>query len=193
MRKEEIFYVPSFKNTAPFKELTIGQYKSILIKNNNKPFLNIGFNLALLETIDQNNIDKITLTSFDKYIIAYQLRCSIFDKQIPYRDIEHPKSKTVQNIVCCAPNFKDDIQYYEYINLYNKNQTDELLLAEIAKYINIVDYTTLEEKINFLKEQDVKILAECISYIDNIKNTIKQYYIKNNGQLIEYGVKLLLP
>lgn len=193
MKKEEIFYIPSLGTTAPFKELTIGQYKNIIQMNNKKPFLNIGFNVALLETIQHNNIDKINLTAFDKYIIAYQIRCSLFEKQITLLNIEHPKSKTIQNIICCSPNLDEDIQYYEYINLFNKEQADDLLLAEIAKYTTINGYSTLEEKINFLKRQSVETLAECVSYIDSIKNNIKQYYIKNNGQLIEYGVKLLLP
>jgi len=193
MRKEETFYIPSLNSNVKFKELTIGQYKNIIQKNNSNPFLNIGFNLALLDTLQQNNIDNKPLTCFDKYIIAYQLRCYVFEREIPYKSIEHPKSRIIQEIECRPPGIEEDKNYYEYINLFNKDQTEELLFAEIAKYIAVNNYQTLEQKIYFLKKQPVKILASYIDYIDNVKNIVKQYYIKNNGQLIEYGIKLLLP
>ena len=193
MKKEEIFYIPSLSSTATFKELTIGQYKNIFQSNSNKPFLNIGFNIELLKTIQQNNIDKVALTCFDKYIIAYQMRCSLFNKQIIQQDIEHPKQKIIQGITCYSPSLEEDQNYYKFINLLSKEQTDELLLAEIAKHISTNDYLKLEEKINYLKELPVTTLAEIVNYIDSIKNAIKQYYTKNNGHLIEYGIKLILP
>lgn len=193
MKKEEIFYIPSLNTTARFKELTIGQYKDIIQSSTNTPFLDIGFNIALLEIILQNNIDDITLTCFDKCIIAYQMRCSLFDKQIVEQGIEHPKQEIIQGITCYPPLLNEDLNYYHFINLLDKEKTDELLLAEIAKHISINTCLNFEQKINFLREQPVTTLAELINYIDNIKSTIKQYYIKNNGRLIRYSVKLLLP
>jgi hypothetical protein len=202
MKQPYNFYIPSLEAVATFNEFTIGQYKNIIIKHNNKPFLNIGFNTALIEALQKNNINNILFTGFDKYIIAYQLRCCIFEKEIKQKEVKHPIESTIKenNItILCAPlNIDYDVKYFEYINNLNKEQADELLLAEISKYTKIIQIDNkpiekLEEKINILKTLSVDTLAKCINYIDSIKATIKNYYILNNGQLIEYGVKLLLP
>ena len=197
-------FIPSLQKKFLFKSLSIKQYKKILFSNNSNDFLNINFNLFFIEAIKENCLDNISLTDFDKHIIAYQLYSYSFEKEIKKEIIiEHPTvnivhSDELYHLECRVPSVDQEIEYSQYALKKNKNDAEELLLAEITKYVcllkinetNIDLNVDIEKKIKIIKNLPVHILAQCINYIDSVKGKIKDFY---KDREFNYNAISLIP
>ena len=199
-----MIFVPSIQKQIDFKPLTIKQYKDILKSNRLNQFKGTGFNLGIINVIEEglNSIELIT--DFDKHIIALKLRYrDILLKEI-IQKVKHPKEKKIKEDIYCvtlkAPFLNLEKQYTEYI-LQNKNSSaDMLILAEIVKYISYLSINSTDinfninykDKIDIVKDIPVPILAKCINYIDTVKEDINKYYDTIGYTHSKYSVSLLI-
>ena len=199
-----MIFVPSIQKQIDFKPLTIKQYKDILKSNRLNQFKGTGFNLGIINVIEEglNSIELIT--DFDKHIIALQLRYrDILLKEI-IQKVKHPKEKKIKEDIYCVtlkvPFLNLEKQYTEYI-LQNKNSSaDMLILAEIVKYISYLSINSTDinfninykDKIDIVKDIPVPILAKCINYIDTVKEDINKYYDTIGYTHSKYSVSLLI-
>lgn len=189
-----MYFVPSLQQEVLFEKTTIGQFKDILNETQKYSFLNIGFNLSLIECLQQNCTQTYPLTNFDKEILLLQIYYKeVIEKNIPNKTVSHPISSVFKNelyeIVLNVPSLIQEKQYcLRVLHDLNKNNKDDLLLGELTKYITSIQINNTDinwninflDRIKILKNIPPSILAECITYIDNIKQQVKEYYSKNN-------------
>jgi len=173
-------FIPSLKEYVTFKPLLVSQFKDLINESYRLSFLNIGFNLTLNKIINNNIEPSIILTEFDKAIIALHIRKNdmLLETNIP-SNIEIPNIK--------IPTLEEENIYLNYtITLLESNATaDELLLAEIAKYVE--GEFEFKDKVKQVAALPIEELANIVKNIDSVKAKITKLY----GQ-IPYSVSMFI-
>jgi len=164
-------YIPSLKRETDILPLLVEQYKEIIKCAYEIPFLNIGFHLALNKMLETNLVD-ISLTEFDKFVITLFIRKNDLQLNTTITgNIEHPDNITIDNNIYGIPTLVQENEYLNHILSLESSTNDDLLFAEVAKYLKL--NLSFTDKINFIKNLSLETLAQIIRYIDSFKNKIK--------------------
>jgi hypothetical protein len=201
-------FIPSLQKNINFKSLTIEQYKNIALFNSLYPSLNIGFNIAFINTIIENCTEKIQLTNFDKNIIGLQIHLNdIKEKNIIFKNlnITHPTSKIFKSglysFELSIPTLDIELECNNLIIQNNITNVNDLLYYEIAKYITCIKLNNVDinyngsilNKINILKKIPSKTLVYCMLYIDEAKTNTELYYtVISNIPSLKFNMLLLV-
>jgi hypothetical protein len=173
-------FVPSLKEYVTFKPLLVNQFKDLINESYKLPFLNIGFNLSLNKIIKDNIVTDTVLTEFDKAVIALYIRKNdtLLETNIP-PNIKIPSIK--------APTLERENSYLNYAKslLENNATTDELLVAEITKYID--SKIEFKDSIKQVAALPIEELANIVKNIDIIKADISKLY-----EQIPYNISMFI-
>ena len=162
-------FVPSLKRHLSFKPLLVSQFKDLINESYRLSFLNIGFNLVLNKIIKENIELDIPLTEFDKAVIALYIRKNdtLLETSIP-SDVKMPSVK--------VPTLEEENNYLNYTNelLENNATADELLIAEITKYVD--GEIMFKDRVPQVTALPIEELANIVKNIDSIKADISKLY-----------------
>jgi hypothetical protein len=203
------FFIPTIKDYKPFRNITIGQFKQVLADSYNNTIFNSGFNLSLINVIEQNCIEKINLSILDKFIIAYQYRYFDIAKNYLNTPLQIREINNINNfsfdensykITCSIPNLTDEKNYMEFLLNQKNINTDLFLLAEISLYVYSITLNNkplnlpfdIAGKVEIIKTIPVNILAKIITYIDKFKAVVESYYKLTDTVALPYDISLLI-
>jgi hypothetical protein len=196
-----MYFIPSIQQKTAFKPLTIGQLRNIISYNNKYPSLHTGLSYKITKTIIDNSLENINLTDFDKHIIILQIFYNEIKQKPKNITTPHPKEKQLSkdsyNISLKSPFIIEEKKHLEHLIKTNDfTDKDNILLTEIGKYINTLTINNVNidwnisvlDKNNILNKFPISILSECITYVDDIKQQIKQIYKQEH-----FSLALLIP
>jgi hypothetical protein len=197
-----MYFIPSKQNNINCKKITINDFLTILDLHQKHPFINLGFNIGLINFLKSYNN---TFTAFDKEILLLQIHINeIKETSISNNSIIHPDDYTLTDglyhIKLTIPSIEQDLSYSEFIIQNNIKDRDNLLLLEVSKHIIELSINNtpfnynveIEQQLNIIKKLPAHIIAKCVVFIDGYKKLIKNFYTQNNIDY-KYGIGLLVP